>query len=96
MARRKKTINKIAKKKGVGKCRFCPCDNYELLDVHRIIEGNQGGIYSDQNTVVVCANCHRKIHAGIIKIDRQYPTMSGKLSLHYWIEGKEYWSVEER
>jgi hypothetical protein len=94
--RKKHRINKIAKKKAEGKCRFCSCDNYELLDVHRIIEGNQGGIYSDQNTVVVCANCHRKIHAGIIKIDRQYPTMSGRLSLHYWIEGKEYWSVEER
>jgi hypothetical protein len=96
MTRRKNNIDKKAKKKGRGKCRFCPCDTYELLDLHRITEGNEGGIYSDQNTVVVCANCHRKIHAGIIKIDRQYSTMSGRWCLHYWIDDEEYWSVDDR
>lgn len=91
MKRIKKLVDKVVKKKLAGKCKFCPCDVYELLDLHRIIEGNEGGRYTDQNTVCCCVACHRKIHAGIIKIDRQYPSMSGKLVLHYWIDGEEYW-----
>lgn len=92
MARRKTLINKIIKKKSDGKCYFCPCDNYDLLDVHRIVEGADGGKYTDANTVTLCSLCHRKVHAGIIKIDRKYPTTAGRPVLHYWIDGKEYWT----
>ena len=91
MVRKKHLVNKKAKKKRIGKCKFCPCDQYELLDLHRINEGDSGYGYTDANTIVVCANCHRKIHAGLIKLDRQYPTMSGNLILHYWIDGQEHW-----
>lgn len=91
MKRNKKLIDKKLKKRIAGKCKFCPCDIYELLDVHRIVEGNEGGQYTDQNTVCCCVSCHRKIHAGIIKIDRQYSAISGKLVLHYWIDGQEFW-----
>jgi hypothetical protein len=91
MARKKQLVHKIGKKKNIGKCKFCSCDQYEVLDIHRIIEGKDGGIYSDWNTVVCCASCHRKIHAGLIKIDRHYPTISGKMILHYWLDGVEHW-----
>lgn len=87
--RRKQLINKTVKKRIDGKCQFCPCDTYELLDVHRIDEGHRGGRYTEHNTVTCCANCHRKIHAGYIKIDRKYPSASGRLVLHYWIDGEE-------
>lgn len=87
--RRKKLVNKTVKKKFAGKCKFCPCDIYELLDVHRIVEGKDGGVYSEANTVVACASCHRKIHAGLIKIDKYYNTISGKVVLHYWENGEE-------
>jgi hypothetical protein len=92
MARRiKKLINKKVKKHLAGKCKFCPCNVYEFLDVHRITEGNQGGKYTDQNTVVVCRKCHQKIHEGKILIDKQYQSISGNLVLHYFIDGNEYW-----
>lgn len=92
MARRiKKLVNKKIKKYLAGKCKFCPCDIYEFLDVHRIVEGHQGGKYTDQNTVVVCRKCHQEIHEGKIIIEKQYPSASGKLVLHYWKDGNEYW-----
>lgn len=96
MARRKKTIDKEAYKKRAGKCKFCPCDIYELLDVHRILEGANGGKYEEipgmaSNVVTACANCHRKIHTGTIRIDRWYPSSSGALILHYWQDGVEHW-----
>ena len=90
MARRK-LINKVTAKKSIGKCYFCDCDNYALLDVHRIVEGSQGGKYTDFNTIVACALCHRKIHAGEIKIDRKYFSTSGRWVLHYWKDGQEFW-----
>lgn len=86
--RRKHIIDKVAKKRFDGSCKFCGCGVYELLDVHRIQEG---GLYTEQNTVTCCANCHRKVHAGYIKIDRKYHSASGRLVLHYWIDGVEYY-----
>ena len=88
MAKKKHTVNKKTKKHMDGKCRFCPCDTYELLDLHRISYGKE---YSDFNTITVCALCHRKIHADLIKIDRNYPAISGRWVLHYWINGEEFW-----
>lgn len=87
----KRLISKKAKKHREGKCRFCGVDDYNLLDVHRIIEGKDGGKYHDRNTVVVCALCHRKVHCGQIKIDRYYLSTSGKWLLHFWINGEEKW-----
>lgn len=49
-----------------GECTICgwkgPCD------CHRIIPGIDGGKYENQNIVVICPNCHRLVHEGLIKI----------------------------
>ncbi len=79
----KKLINKKAAKKFYKKCYFCPCDTYELLDVHRVQPGADEGKYYDFNSIIVCSNCHRKIHAGIIKTFKKYYSTSGKYVLHY-------------
>ncbi len=88
---RRKLVNKIAKKRTDKKCYFCFCNEYALLDLHRIIEGCQGGDYSEFNTVTVCSNCHRRIHADVIKIDRKYRTSDGRWKLHFWESGEEKW-----
>lgn len=79
----KKVINKSYKKHIDKKCYFCNCDKYELLDVHRILEGCNGGQYTENNTITVCCLCHRKIHAGLIKVYRKYLNSKGILILHY-------------
>lgn len=89
--RKKHLVNKVAKKRFDGKCKFCPCDKYELLDLHRIKEGCDGGAYTEPNTVTCCANCHRLIHAGYIKLDRKYPSATGRWVLHYWVDGVEHY-----
>ena len=78
-SRTKKQIKKLVD----GRCYFCPESSYELLDVHRIVEGKDGGKYHEMNTVTVCCKCHRKIHAGRIKIHRKYTTSLGRVVLHY-------------
>lgn len=86
----KKIINKKIIKKVARKCFFCGVDDYAVLDVHRIIPGEEGGKYQQVNSLVTCANCHRKIHDGQIKIDRRYPSTSGWV-LHYWEGEEEKW-----
>jgi len=64
-----KLINKKIYKKSEGKCRICGETDYDTLDVHRAItEGKDGGKYTLPNSVCSCCKCHRKIHAGKIKI----------------------------
>ncbi len=92
MSRKRKLINKKYKKLSDKICKFCKTSEYCVLDLHRIIEGKDGGEYTDMNTVTCCASCHRKVHAGIIKIDRKYLSTSGWV-LHYYDEtGIEHWS----
>jgi len=89
--RRPKLVNKVAKKKLEGKCHFCGLDDYACLQLHRIVPGEDGGIYTDFNTVVACANCHNRIHDGQIKIDRKYQSTTGRWVLHFWENGEEKW-----
>lgn len=88
---RKRLVDKISLKKHQGKCYFCETNDYVLLDVHRIIPGEDGGEYTDHNSLVVCVSCHRKIHAGQIKIDKKYFSTSGKWVLHFWEGDTERW-----
>jgi hypothetical protein len=83
---RKRLINKQSLKRQEGKCYFCSESDYDLLDVHRICEGAEGGKYTRNNSIVTCCRCHRLIHAGKIKVDRKYLSTSGKWVLHYWDE----------
>jgi hypothetical protein len=63
-------------------CCLCGENDANVLDVHRIHEGSRGGEYYTENCCVTCANCHRKVHAGSIKIIRKHPTLSHR----YYIE----------
>jgi len=91
MSRKKNIINKKIKKLIDKKCYFCGESNYCVLDVHRILPGSEGGIYSAHNSVTTCANCHRKIHDNKIKLDRKYYSTKGWV-LHYFDEnGIEHW-----
>ena len=64
------------------KCYFCGLESYpqtdqtkkgkkfrSLIEVHHIIEKNEGGSNEPINLVPCCSNCHSKIHLDLIKID---------------------------
>lgn len=83
------------RKRVTTKCLFCDETNYDLLDVHRIVPGSDGGKYTTMNTVVVCVKCHRLCHSGAIKIERKYTTTRATPIVHFWQDGEEKWVYEE-
>jgi len=91
----KKQSRKKIQKLLYNKCFFCENNNQNTLDLHRIIPGCQGGVYTPSNTIVECANCHRRTHSGEIVIDKKYTTTTGKTLVHYFENGKEYWKEEK-
>jgi len=84
--------NKKKFKKYIKSCFFCNESNLNLLDVHRIYEGHKGGGYYHENVLVICANCHRKVHASEIYNIKKYKSYGGisLFQVMYFIEDKEY------
>ena len=60
-------INKIHRR-AQNKCEFCECQTFEkkngemYFEIHHIVHYSDGGENSSQNCVLLCPNCHRKIH----------------------------------
>jgi hypothetical protein len=80
-------VNKKEKKLRDKKCIFCEESNYSLLDCHRLTPGSK---YTEKGTLVVCSNCHRRIHSGKIKIISRHPTTKGcDVLIYINEEGKE-------
>lgn len=79
---------KELRKKINNKCLFCGEADKNVLDVHRILPGKDGGKYTLPNTVRCCANCHRKCHSGEIEIKGWYFSTKGMV-LHCFKNGKE-------
>jgi hypothetical protein len=48
-------------------CSLCGW-NKASCDIHRIVNGKDGGKYIKENIIVLCPNCHRLVHRGLIKI----------------------------
>jgi predicted HNH restriction endonuclease len=74
-----KLIHKKSFKKAQGACKICKESNYNLLDVHRIKPGAEGGKYLKLNCVTLCANCHRLTHSGELTIIEWIKATNGYL-----------------
>jgi hypothetical protein len=81
--------SKSAFKKFAGKCAFCDEKTYSCLDAHRIFEGYKGGEYDSINVVVCCSNCHRKIHAGDLKLIKKHISYGESLYVLEYVENNE-------
>jgi hypothetical protein len=82
------------KKLRFRQCFFCGLDDYSLLDCHRIVPGELNGHYTPKNTLVTCANCHRRIHAGQIVIHGKYYSTAARYMVNYTENDQEHWRLE--
>lgn len=83
-------MHKKAFKLNYHRCAICDIAEYELLDVHRIKEGEE---YSFQNCICLCCNCHRKHHSGLIKILNKRYSSNGYFLEYLDEEGKEMFKL---
>lgn len=82
VAKRRRKIREMAVKYKGGKCIFCGYKKYVgALDFHHVKNGNKDFGISDKGhcrswtrvkqeldkCILVCANCHRELHAGILQ-----------------------------
>lgn len=84
-----RSIDKKIKKLSDASCRICGESNVSVLDVHRIKPGEDGGKYSEFNSITLCANCHRKVHSKEIKITGKYKSTNGFVFSFIDESGKE-------
>lgn len=75
-------------------CLFCGEDDYDLLDVHRVLPGSEKGTYHNRNTICCCSLCHRKCHSGRIKVLGKHLSTTGRWVVHYTEDGEEHWKNE--
>ena len=67
------TIKKrILKKQKIAHCEYCGNKTKEILQIHHIEPIAMGGNNDLDNLIILCPNCHKSVHAGIIKKDDLY------------------------
>ena len=62
-------VSEFAKRRAAGHCQLCRSaapfldkSGKPYLETHHIVWLSQGGADTIENTVVLCPNCHRKMH----------------------------------
>ena len=54
-----------------NKCQLCGWDK-AFCDVHHIVPKSEGGLNKESNLIILCPNCHRLCHEGIIEVKEPY------------------------
>jgi hypothetical protein len=49
-------------------CMVRGCNYCKTFDIHRIVQGKDGGKYEVGNMFAICPNHHAEVHRGIIKL----------------------------
>ena len=60
----------LKSKFGFSSCMIKGCEYNKTYDIHRLIEGKNGGEYEIGNMFAICPNHHAEIHRSIIKVDK--------------------------
>jgi len=65
-----------------------------LIEIHHIIERQDGGSNESSNLIPCCSNHHSLIHSGSINVDRWYKSTKGWLLRWTDETGVEHYSPE--
>ena len=60
---------KMLKNQKIAHCEYCGNKTKEILQIHHIDSVASGGNNDLNNLIILCPNCHKAAHAGIIKKD---------------------------
>jgi formylglycine-generating enzyme required for sulfatase activity len=83
MARRRRIHHHVRDKllvDAIHRCCLCP-QHEDVTDLHHIIPISEDGPNTEDNLIVVCPNCHRKIHS----IRTRYPPRQLRMYKERWV-----------
>lgn len=60
---------RMLKNQKIAHCEYCGNKTKEILQIHHIESVANGGNNDLNNLIILCPNCHKSAHAGIIKKD---------------------------
>ena len=60
---------RMLKNQKIAHCEYCGNKTKEILQIHHIDSVANGGNNDLNNLIILCPNCHKAAHAGIIKKD---------------------------
>lgn len=85
----KRTISKILKRANQG-CMECGW-NESTCDIHHIIPKKQGGTDENKNLIVICPNCHRKVHTHklILNPEKNIENLFSNWTSYYYVDLEE-------
>lgn len=85
----KRTISKILKRANQG-CMLCGW-NEATCDIHHIIPKKNGGLDTNDNLIVICPNCHRKVHCNKLEIpkEKNIEVLFKNWTDYYYVDLKE-------
>lgn len=91
----KRTISKILKRANQG-CMICGW-NESTCDIHHIIPKKHGGTDENENLIVICPNCHRKVHTHKLELDgtKNIKTLFSGWINYYYVDLKELDNIIE-
>lgn len=55
---------------GFSNCMIEGCEYNKVYDIHRLVKGEDGGLYVIGNMFAICPNHHAEIHRGIIEVEK--------------------------
>ena len=82
MNQNRRIQNKKEYKDIVGECVICGEDDRSTLEIHRIVEGENGGKYTEHNSICICSSCHSKVHHGSLEIVGKYKSTAGDVLIY--------------
>ena len=79
----------IVRDRDGDRCRVCRSS--EGVEVHHIVYRSRGGGHATSNLACLCARCHRKVHAGTLRLsgnaDRELVSMEGRGTVFAALDG---------
>ena len=63
-------LEKLKKNFGFESCMVSGCRYNKTFDVHRLVEGKNGGKYEIGNMFAICPNHHAEFHRGLITLEK--------------------------
>ena len=77
---------RLLKNQNYPHCEYCGIDNKKILQIHHIKPICEGGDNEEDNLIILCPNCHKSVHSGLIS---RYSLIQAKKSKKFLVKPEQ-------